>query len=619
MVTPALLLFAPLAACAAIVGITRRSRPLSAGLAIGGMAVSLLCTVRLFLEFLNGHAHELQYSIPWITLPGLTLEFGFLINEAALLMSGVVTGVGLLIFIYSVGYMAEEEHRSRYFAYLSGFAFSMLGIVLANNLVTLFIFWELVGACSYLLIGYWYQKPSAAAAGKKAFLVNRIADFGFLLGILLLWSYSAGHGEAGTVNLLALQERLAHWAAAGQLDPTILGWIGVLLFCGVVGKSAQFPLHVWLPDAMEGPTPVSALIHAATMVAAGVYLLARIFFIVSAVPSTMELIAAIGGFTAIFAASLALVEPDIKRILAFSTLSQLGYMVMAMGLGAPVAAMFHLTTHAFFKALLFLGAGSVIHAVHGNDIWKMGGLLKKMPLTGWTFAVGTLALCGIFPFSGFFSKDEILLAAMEHNRFLWVIGTITAGMTAFYMGRLFFVAFLRPAASDSAQHAHESPAVMTGPLVVLALLSAAAGFFGIPAFLQGAHHAEHHGINWGVAGLSTAVAFAGLGLAGLIYLKGWRPAAGLLKKLESPGRWLSRKFFVDEIYGWINWNLQQGLARFLALFERWVIIGFMVNGTAKLTQLAGRAVRRLQTGQLQSYALSILVGLTLILLWGWRP
>ncbi|MBI3318149.1 MAG: NADH-quinone oxidoreductase subunit L [Candidatus Omnitrophica bacterium] len=595
------LLFSPIAASLAIVLAGSSSKRLSAALAVGGLGISFACAAGLFLLFHGSGAVEL--SLPWIDLPGFLVEFGILLNPLALLMSLVVTGVGLTIFLYSVGYMAEEGGVSRYFAFLSLFCFSMLGIVLANNFITLFIFWELVGASSYLLIGFWYQRPQAAEAGKKAFLVNRIADFGFLLGILTLWSASGLGNETRTLNFLELEHR--------ALSPELIPWIGALIFCGVLGKSAQFPLHVWLPDAMEGPTPVSALIHAATMVAAGVYLLARVFFLFAASPELLFWIAGLGCFTAFFAASLALVENDIKRVLAYSTLSQLGFMVMALGMGGAVAGMYHLTTHAFFKALLFLGAGCLIHAHHTNQIWEMGGLVKRMPVTTWTFVIGTLALCGIWPFSGFFSKDEILSVAYAHHRSLWAIGTLTAGMTAFYMGRVLAVAFLRPA-PHGGDHLHEAPLIMTVPLIFLAIPSAFSGFLGIPRLLEIPGSVEVE-FNRTVAMTSTAVSIAGLALALGLYLQPFSASERMPFAMRGLRNLLLHKYYVDDLYGWINRNVQQRTARTLAWFERKIIIGLWVNGTARTTGLAGEVLRLAQTGKVQTYALALMVGLTILL------
>ena len=411
-----------------------------------------------------------EVAVNWLSVGPLQVDFGLHFDPLSLAMMLIVTGVASLIHIYSMGYMHDDPAYSRFFASLSLFTFSMLGIVLANNFLQLFIFWELVGVSSYLLIGFWYEKASAADAAKKAFITNRLGDFGFILGILIVWA------TLHSLNLGELQNTL-------KADPQALGALatigGLLIFCGAVGKSAQFPLHVWLPDAMEGPTPVSALIHAATMVAAGVYMLCRVLFLLN--PTTLQVIAYIGGFTALLAALIAVQQNDIKRILAYSTLSQLGYMVMAVGLGGPTPAMFHLTTHAFFKALLFLGAGSVILGVHHEqDIWKMGALRKKMPATFWTFLVGTLALAGLPPLSGFYSKDSILSQAMvRHNYLLFGLGVFVAMLTSFYMFRLVFVVFYGSAKSDDAGHAHESPGVMVWPLRILAVLSLIGGFIGI--------------------------------------------------------------------------------------------------------------------------------------------
>src|ERR1051326_7583922 len=435
-----IILFSPLVATAVITLFTQKSKGLSAALSIGAIVLSFVFSVRLFLLFaLKGIQHQ-SHPIHWLVIGNtVNIEFGMTTDALAMLMLLVVTGVGSAIHIYSLGYMKGDPGFSRFFACMSLFTFSMLGIVLANNFIQMFIFWELVGVSSYLLIGFWFEKPSAAEAGKKAFLVNRIGDFGMMLGILLLWSH------AGTFNFVELQQKLP----ALGLSAGVLALIGALIFCGAVGKSAQFPLHVWLPDAMEGPTPVSALIHAATMVAAGVYMLCSVSWLILPSETALALIAWIGGITALMAATIAIAQNDIKRILAYSTLSQLGYMVMAVGLGGPMQAMFHLTTHAFFKALLFLGAGSVIIALHHEqDIWKMGGLWKKTPITFATFIIGTLALGGVWPLSGFYSKDEILLLAFERNHVLFVMATVTAFLTAYYMGREVFVVFFEAARSS---------------------------------------------------------------------------------------------------------------------------------------------------------------------------
>src|SRR5271170_22888 len=395
-ILPWLILFLPLLAAAVITLFTLRCKKTSSLISIGAVVAGFVMTV-IFVNA-NGIHFSGETAVNWLSIGNLNVDFGLKLDALSMMMLFVVTGVGGLIHIYSYGYMDEDPGKARFFAFMSLFTFSMLGIVLANNFIEMFIFWELVGVSSYLLIGFWFEKPSAGDAAKKAFIVNRLGDFGFLLGILMVW------GILGSLNFSALQNSIT-------ANPVALGTMatiaGLLIFCGAVGKSAQFPLHVWLPDAMEGPTPVSALIHAATMVAAGVYMLCRILFLLNA--DALHVIAYIGGFTALLAALIAVQQNDIKRIIAYSTLSQLGYMVMSVGLSGPTPAMFHLTTHAFFKALLFLGAGSVIHALHEEqDIWKMGGLRDKMGITFWTFFIGTLALSGVPPFSGFYSKDSIL-------------------------------------------------------------------------------------------------------------------------------------------------------------------------------------------------------------------
>src|SRR5271155_5117473 len=434
---PWIILFLPLLATAVITLFTLNCKTTSSLISIGAVVAGFVMTV-IFVSA-NGIHFSGETAVNWLSIGNLKVDFGLKLDALSMMMLFVVTGVGGLIHIYSYGYMDEDPGKARFFAKLSLFTFSMLGIVLANNFIEMFIFWELVGVSSYLLIGFWFEKPSAGDAAKKAFIVNRLGDFGFLLGILLIWQL------LGTLNFSSMPDQLAalknpnsvtHLVTSvfgGQfLLETNLTIAGLLIFCGAVGKSAQFPLHVWLSDAMEGPTPVSALIHAATMVAAGVYMLCRVLFLYT--PDALHVIAYIGGFTALLAALIAIQQNDIKRIIAYSTLSQLGYMVMAAGLNGPTPAMFHLTTHAFFKALLFLSAGSVILGMHHEqDIWKMGNLRKKMPVTFWTFLIGALALSGVWPMSGFFSKDSILAQAVEqHNYLLFANGVFIAGLTTFY-------------------------------------------------------------------------------------------------------------------------------------------------------------------------------------------
>ena len=600
-------LLAPLVAAALIWLFGLHRRRFSAGVAIGSLLLSFVGAVWLFVQVLRSpHALPMEWAINWIALPGFSVPFGMLLDQLSLLMTLVVTGVGSAIFIYATGYMAEDQAYSRFFGVLSLFAFSMLTIVLATNWIQLFIGWELVGFCSYLLIGHWYAKPSAAEAGKKAFMVNRVADFGFLLGILSLWAISSPIAAERTFHFRTLEAAIPAFAQAGLIPAMSLPLIGWLLFCGPLGKSAQFPLHVWLPDAMEGPTPVSALIHAATMVAAGVYLLCRSFWLFESSPAVMHTIMWVGGGTALLAATLAAVEPDLKRILAFSTLSQLGYMVMALGLGGVVAGMYHLTTHAFFKALLFLAAGSVIHGTREQDIRRLGGLTHSMPLTSVAFAVGALALCGFPGLSGFFSKDEILVLAHERHRGLYWLGTGTAGLTAFYIARAWCVAFTGRAQA----HGHESPAVMTGPLILLAGLSIVAGYLGIPQLL-GQHHGPFH---WNVAAVSSLAVCLGLALAVGVYKTRGFSGQQLANALALPLTVLRRRYFVDELYAWYVSTVQQRLiAGVCAWWEQRVIIGTLVNGTAALTRGLGHVVRLCQTGRVQTYVLAVLLGVIWLL------
>ena len=591
-------LFSPLVSCVLITLFCLNCKTTSSLISIVGILISFACTVLMFGQIYNAHpTGGVEYSLPWIHFNGLTIDFGVLVNPLAIMMLMVVTGVGSAIFIYSKGYMADDPSMPRFFAYLSLFAFSMIGIVLSNNFIQLFIFWELVGLSSYLLIGFWYEKPSAADAGVKAFVVNRLADFGFLCGILLLWSASGG-ADTRSFNFTTLAQSVAH------MNPQLLATAALLIFCGVVGKSAQVPLHVWLVDAMEGPTPVSALIHAATMVAAGIYLLARTFFLFEPLTDVLNVIACIGAITALMAATLAIAENDIKRILAYSTLSQLGLMVMALGLAGPLQGMFHLTTHAFFKALLFLGAGSVIYGLHHEqNIWKMKGLLKQMPVTGITFAIGTLALCGIFPLSGFWSKDEILALAYEHNIWLYVIASVASCLTAFYMGRLFWTAFW---GEDDHGHAHESPAVMTIPLIFLAILSAVGGFIGLPHFIN--PQAEELTLDMKIAVISSVLAVLGLIVSYMIYGKKRPDSDPLEAKLGGLYSVLKNKYYFDIIYGWYVDCFQQSFAKVLFWCEKVFIVGLGVHGLTGLAKVSGNVLRRLQTGLVQFYALVFVLG-----------
>jgi len=622
---PWLILLLPLISAVGISLFTLRNRDSSARLSIGAVVIAFFLSVILYR---NGIAGETRWE--WLSVGdatvGLVADLGLRLDPLSLMMLLVVTGVGGLIHIYSYGYMHQDRGVGRYFAGLSLFMFAMLGIVLANNFLMLFVFWELVGLSSYLLIGFWYERPAAADAAKKAVITNRLGDFGFLLGILMVW------GTLGTLNFSELQHKMA-------ANPQALGAMataaGLLIFCGAVGKSAQFPLHVWLPDAMEGPTPVSALIHAATMVAAGVYMLCRVFFLLDLPGSVaLDVIACIGGLTALLAALMAMQQNDIKRILAYSTLSQLGYMVMAVGLSGhahdPTPAMYHLTTHAFFKALLFLGAGSVIHALHHEqDIWKMGGLTSKMPVTFWTFLIGTLALCGLPPFSGFFSKDEILARAWESHSsigtVLFVVGVAVAMLTAFYMFRLVLVAFIGPAKSQATDHAKESPLVMIVPLLLLSVPSLLAGFWGIDRLFEQQFAEQHpnHPLSWlgqliapfaqaplpALCGLAAALA----GVMGAWFLYWNCVQDPLPAKLGGLARAMRDRFYFDELYARIIAVTQDALARAADIIDRWIIAGFLVKGTHGGTELFGRVLRLAQTGNLQTYTFLLAAGVALLL------
>ncbi|MEW6301953.1 MAG: NADH-quinone oxidoreductase subunit L [Verrucomicrobiota bacterium] len=597
-------LLVPLLSAVVISLFTRNHHKLSSIISVAACAISFVGAVALFIAFPGNATFQ---KIPWIVVGDLQVYIGVMLDDLSKLMLLVVTGVGTAIHIFSMGYMQGDRCYSRFFASLSLFMFSMIGIVLASNLLMMFIFWELVGVSSYLLIGFWYEKASAADACKKAFITNRLGDFGFILGILAVW---------GLANSLDFDQLKLNLTKEPQLLGGLATAVGLLLFCGAMGKSAQFPLHVWLPDAMEGPTPVSALIHAATMVAAGVYMLCRIFFIL-AVPGSfaLEIIAWIGGITALLAALMAVQQNDIKRILAYSTLSQLGYMVMAVGLGGPIAAMFHLTTHAFFKALLFLGAGSVIYALHHEqDIWKMGGLRRKLPITFWTFFVGTLALCG-FPYSsGFYSKDAILAQALHLNITLFVLGVFVVALTTLYMSRLFLVAFMGKARSESVDHAHESPWKMTGPLLALALFAVVGGYSWIgidhvyaKAF-AGVH--EEHSILAELMGIA-AMLVGGAAAFALSYLNAERDP--LPEKIGVWARVMRNKFYFDEFYERVVALTQDLLARFADGFDRWIVGGLMVRGIHGTTELVGRALRLVQTGNLQTYAFLLAIGVAFIL------
>jgi NADH-quinone oxidoreductase subunit L len=653
-------------------------------LCVGSVGLSFLYALGAVFQLLAAapeHRVAQQILFEWLT-PGpmqmtgghivpFVADWGYLLDPLSCVMVLVVTGVGFLIHVYSIGYMGHEGGYYRFFGYMNLFMFAMLTLVLANNMLLMFVGWEGVGLCSYLLIGFYFLRKSASDAGKKAFIVNRIGDAGFILGILLTavtlgtvrFTSQGLPDAAGALGILQSLRAAVDAHALGYGAP-VLTAIALLLFVGAMGKSAQIPLYVWLPDAMEGPTPVSALIHAATMVTAGVYMVVRMNAVYQLSPFALDVVAVIGAITAIFAASMAMVQNDIKKVLAYSTISQLGYMFLALGVGAFAAGIFHLMTHAFFKALLFLGAGSVIHAMSGEqDIRKMGGLWDKIPNTAWTFAAATLAIAGIFPFAGFFSKDEILGRAFDRFFMLWIVGFITAGLTAFYMSRLFFLTFCHYCRADEhvEKHIHESPRAMTVPLMILAGFSLIGGWIGWPEALGGENRFErfldpiltgvlpetgtvkivHHALLKEILlmGASIGIAAAGIFLAYLLYY-----AKRIAPELIA-ARWpklyqlLLHKYYVDEIYdaavvdrtknlGTVLGRFDAGvidgvgvdgagwLARFSSTlsmwWDKWIIDG-LLNLGAKLMQLFSYPVRLLQTGMFSSYAMLILVGLVVLL------
>jgi NADH-quinone oxidoreductase subunit L len=609
---PWIILFLPLLSVAVIALFTLGSRTLSSLISIGAIVVGFILTL-VFIGANGFHPQVTESTLNWLSIGTLQVDFGLKLDALSLMMLLIVTGVGGAIHIYSFGYMHDDRSMARFFAFLSLFTFSMLGIVLSNNFLQMFIFWELVGVSSYLLIGFWFEKPSAADAAKKAFITNRLGDFGFILGILMVWTI------LGSLNFDVLNAKLtANSAALGSLATIV----GLLIFCGAVGKSAQFPLHVWLADAMEGPTPVSALIHAATMVAAGVYMLCRSYFLFNA--TAHEVISYIGAFTALLAALIAVQQNDIKRILAYSTLSQLGYMVMAFGLYGSTPAMFHLTTHAFFKALLFLGAGSVIHALHEEqDIWKMGALSKKMPITFWTFLIGTLALCGVPPFSGFYSKDSILGQALEQKNYpLLVLGAFVAALTTFYMFRLYFVAFAGPARTEKAKHAHESPAIMTGPLIVLAVFAVIGGFIGIVNIYHSQFVQNPEVLSLAAQIMEPFKAplamFAGLGAVAVGGVLAWK-LYGQAETDPLPAKlgWLAvamkNRFYFDEIYETTFIRLHDALAAIAGFIDKFLLEGVVIGTIRGGTDITGRALRMVQNGNLQAYAFLFVAGVALLL------
>jgi len=586
---------------------------------IASLLGSLGLSVWALIEVMAASGHSLPVpDINWVIIEGgITIHLGLIVDSLTAVMLIVVTVVSLMVQIYSQGYMHGDPGYHRYFAFMSLFTASMLGLVLADNLLFVYVFWEMVGLCSYLLIGFWFHRPSAANAAKKAFIVTRLGDFGFLAAILLLYF------NAHTFDIAGLHSM----AITGALAGTTLTWAAIGIFAGAVGKSAQFPLHTWLPDAMEGPTPVSALIHAATMVAAGVFLVARTFPLFSHSVEAVTTVAIIGGFTAIFAASMGLVMTDIKRVLAYSTISQLGYMMLGLGAGGIAIGIFHLFNHAFFKALLFLGAGSVNHATGTFDMREMGGLRKVMPWTYSTFLIASLSIAGIWPLSGFWSKDEILASALQNQPILFYLAMITVFMTAFYMFRVVFLTFggeYRGGGAEGHGKPHESPSVMVMPMVVLAILAVVSGFWNVTgqfgAFMG---HGETHSFAEGFFGILghslpwISLILAGLGilLAYAMYSAKWLSAeriGGLFKPLYTL---FYRKYWFDELYEkvLVGKVLVGGFFAGLQGFDTYGVDG-AVNGIASGAVATGKVIRKAHTGQLQLYGLFIGIGILAIIL-----
>lgn len=623
---------------AALNGLVLRKAPksVSHGIAVSAMVASFVCAVITFAQMMKaGTAGQVIHGTPWISAGGFSAPFNLILDRLSGLMILVVTGIGSLIHIYAGGYMHEEERTSRFFSYLNLFVFMMLLLVLGDNMLVMFVGWEGVGLCSYLLIGYWFQDDANAAAGMKAFIVNRIGDIGFLVGIFLTFKHF------GTVSFSELREMIG----SGTLDAVKLGavgWITLSLFIGACGKSAQLPLYVWLPDAMAGPTPVSALIHAATMVTAGIYMMTRVNFLYFLAPSTMTVVATVGALTAFFAATIALVQNDIKKVLAYSTVSQLGYMVLACGVGSFGAGVFHLLTHACFKALLFLGAGSVIVAMHHKqDMREMGGLSKYMPVTHAVFLVGVLAIIGFPGLSGFFSKDEILWKTfISGGPVLWGIGAVTAGLTSFYMVRLLCLTFYGQNRSDhhTREHLHETSPMMWAPLIVLAVLSATIGYLGVPEVLGGHNLFHHylepvimipaqatdtwavlsghhsHALEVGLMAASVAVMFVASGVAVKWYASGPAPiTTSIAGRFSGVYETLVNKYWVDEFYDrWIVQPLRE-MSGFLWSIVDVVVVDGIVNGVGQLMTLIAGLISFRMTGSVHRHGMVLVMGLVVLL------
>lgn len=575
----------------------RRNRVWSSGISIGSVFISTLASLLLLLE-----RAKLEFVFEWIPAKIFPpVHFGFFLDPIAVIMLFVVSVVALMVQIYSLGYMSEEEPLSfgRYYTFHSLFAFSMQGFVISYSLLQIYVFWELVGLCSYLLIGFWYQRPQAARAAVKAFWITRFGDVGFAIGMILIW------GATGTFLLPEL------YSKASEVSKVYLLVSLLLVFWGAVGKSAQFPLHVWLPDAMEGPTPVSALIHAATMVVAGVYLVIRLFPVFELVYPVLPVIMWIGCITAFIGAAIALVQDDIKRVLAYSTVSQIGYMMAVAGAGEASLGFFHLFTHAFFKSLLFLAAGSVIHTLHTNNIWEMGGLSKRMPQTSLLFLVGALALSGIFPFSGYFSKDEILIW-MYHGEFKipFIILVFTAFLTAFYMFRVLFVAFFGK--RDVGKKPEESPLIMTLPMWVLGVFAIASGFLKVWFFdFIGDTQKEFHHTSY-VPYISLGLSLFGILCAWLVYEKGFLKNLFVEERALSVRYVLERGFWIDSLYEWLYRRVLDGLSFICGWFDRYIVDG-LVNLVSWVTLGVSQYLRGIQTGRIQDYLYGIVVAIVLFI------
>jgi len=580
----------------------------------------------------NGEYQQIIEKITWLNFTDtLHIDMGILVDSISIMMLIVVTTISLMVHIYSRGYMKGDDGYTRFFAYLSLFTFSMLGLVLATNLFQIYIFWELVGVSSYLLIGYYYTKPSAVSAAKKAFIVTRFADLGFLIGILIM-GYYTGTFDFETLTAVSPETGtlVLNWASTSFMGLSVITWGLILIFLGGAGKSAMMPFHIWLPDAMEGPTPVSALIHAATMVVAGVYLVARLFPMFYFVEDgfALNIVAWVGGISSLFAAIIAITQTDIKRVLAFSTMSQIGYMMMALGVSGYeghkgvgyMASMFHLFTHAMFKALLFLAAGSVIHAVHSNYLKDMGGLRKYMPITNITFLIAALAIAGVPPFAGFWSKDEILVAAFENNQLLYYSGVLVAGLTAFYMFRIYFGIFWGK--EKEYEHTpHESPMSMAFPLLFLAVMSAFAGFIPFSEYVTADNKGFEAHLNLPLAAIATSVGIIGITLAWFFYKKENNLADKYAKSFGVLYKWAYHKFYFDELYLFITKKIIfNRVSAPIAWFDKKVVDGTM-EGIGNKTVVVSEKIKGIQSGKLQDYAFAFIVGvvvLAMVFIYFWK-